>query len=118
MNLPKLRFDELGLEDVRGILPRGGTILGTTNYGNPFAMPENSTGSSTERDQSPLAIQSLKRKKIDALAVIGGEGTMAIAHTFWQLGVSLVGIPKTIDNDVVGSDLTFGFGSVVAFQSG
>jgi len=111
--LVKGQIDEMGLVDVRGILPRGGTILGTTNHGNPFAMPDKQSGSGPETDHSPWAIQNLKRKKIDALAIIGGEGTMAIANEFWQLGVPLVGIPKTIDNDVVGTDLTFGFGSAV-----
>jgi 6-phosphofructokinase 1 len=97
--------------DVRGILPRGGTILGTTNRGNPFAYRENAGDSPV--DLSDRVIANIEKLGIDALAVIGGDGTLSIAHEFAQLGVRVVGIPKTIDNDLAGTDVTFGFDTAV-----
>jgi 6-phosphofructokinase 1 len=97
--------------DVRGILPRGGTILGTTNRGNPFAYRENP--GDEPRDLSDRVIANIDRLGIDALAVIGGDGTLKIAHEFAQLGVRVVGVPKTIDNDLAGTDVTFGFDTAV-----
>src|SRR5438093_13682404 len=81
--------------DVRGILPRGGTMLGASNRGNPFAyrtMP-----GAPAVDLSARVLQSIEKLGLDALVVIGGDGTLSIAHEFAQLGVSVVGIPKTID---------------------
>ena len=98
--------------DVRGILPRGGTILGTTNRGNPFSYRENKDD--PPDDLSKRVLHNIEKLEIDALAVIGGDGTLAIANEFAQLGVRVVGIPKTIDNDLVGTDVTFGFDTAVA----
>jgi ATP-dependent phosphofructokinase / diphosphate-dependent phosphofructokinase len=97
----------LTADNVRGILPRGGTILGTNNRGNPFKYRGNPD--EPLDDASRRVIENIKKLGIDALAVIGGDGTLAIAHEFSQLGVPIVGIPKTIDNDLVGTDVTFGF---------
>jgi 6-phosphofructokinase 1 len=101
--------------DVRGIMRLGGTILGTTNRGNPFAYPiETSDGT---MDYSDRVIEMFHRMGLDALIVIGGDGTLAIAHKFCQRGIPLVGVPKTIDNDIVGTTNCFGFDTAVAFAT-
>jgi 6-phosphofructokinase 1 len=106
--LAQPRTRPLGLDDVRGLLPRGGTILGTVNRGH-FASRKGE-GRAAQDDPVYLeAISNLKQLDLDALVVIGGEGTMRTAYDFSCLGVATVGVPKTIDNDVAGTDLTFGF---------
>lgn len=99
----------LGMEDVRGILPRGGTLLGTSNKANPFLWAEQENGRWVERDRSDLAVARVKELGLDGLVAIGGDGTLSIAYRLWQLGVKVVGCPKTIDNDLTGTDQTFGF---------
>lgn len=94
-------------EDVSGILTLGGTILGTNNRANPFAYGEE------KRDISHVAVENLQNLKLDALVCIGGDGTLSIAHRLHQLGVPVVGIPKTIDNDLEETDFTIGFDSAV-----
>jgi 6-phosphofructokinase 1 len=101
--------------DVRGIMRRGGTILGTTNRGNPFAYPVGT--SEGTRDYSDRVVEMFGRMGLDALVVIGGDGTLAIAHRFCTRGVPVVGVPKTIDNDIVGTTNCFGFDSAVAFAT-
>ena len=98
---------ELVWEDVSGILTRGGTILGTTNRANPFAYGEE------KEDVSQAVVKNLDNLKLDALICIGGDGTLSIAHRLHQLGVPVVGIPKTIDNDLEETDFTIGFDSAV-----
>ena len=93
---------ELGVDQVRGILPRGGTILGSSRT-NPFAV-ENGV----ERIKDSLAAQGC-----DALIAIGGEDTLGVATKLADLGVDVVGVPKTIDNDLSGTDFTFGFDTAV-----
>jgi phosphofructokinase-like protein len=101
--------------DVRGIMRLGGTILGTVNRGNPFAHPiETSDGT---REYSARVIEMFHSMGIDALICIGGDGTLAIAHKFYQLGIPLVGVPKTIDNDIVGTTNCFGFDTAVDFAT-
>ena len=101
--------------DVRGIMRLGGTILGTTNRGNPFDHPiETSEGT---RDYSDRVVEMFHAMKLDALVVIGGDGTLAIAHQFSGRGIPLVGVPKTIDNDIVGTTNCFGFDTAVAFAT-
>src|SRR3984885_12580365 len=100
---------ELTIESIRGILPRGGTILGTTNRGNPFKYPVEENGSQVVHDYSQRCIEGLERLGIDGLIVIGGDGTLTIAHEFAKLGVNVVGVPKTIDNDLSATEVTFGF---------
>ena len=89
----------LDREAVRGIAHIGGTILGTTNRGNPFLYPIETSGGT--RDYSARCVEMFHELKLDALVVIGGDGTLAIAHQFSKLGIPLVGVPKTIDNDIV-----------------
>jgi phosphofructokinase-like protein len=101
----------LTAKDVTGILRRGGTILGTVNRGDPFAYPvETSEG---KQDYSQRVVDMFHRMGLDALVVIGGDGTLAIAHKFAKMGIPLVGVPKTIDNDIGGTELTFGFDTAV-----
>lgn len=103
------QFIDLTYKEVSGILPRGGTILGTTNRDNPFSFAVQVNGETVYKDVSDLAIKHLKEQGIDALAVIGGDGSLAIANDFRKKGLNVVGIPKTIDNDLSATDLTFGF---------
>ena len=101
--------------DVTGILRRGGTILGTTNRGNPFAYPVST--SDGIKDYSDRVVEMFHKMGLGALVVIGGDGTLGIAHKFTQRGVPIVGVPKTIDNDIVGTTNTFGFDTAVAFAT-
>jgi phosphofructokinase-like protein len=101
--------------DVTGILRLGGTILGTTNRGNPFAYPI-ATSEGTH-DYSDRCVDMFHKMGLDALVVIGGDGTLAIAHQFGERGIPIVGVPKTIDNDIVGTTNCFGFDTAVAFAT-
>lgn len=94
---------------VRGILPRGGTILGTANRGNPFARKVIRDGVEVIEDISGAIMESIRQLNLDALIVVGGDGTLHIAHEMAELGVPVIGVPKTIDNDLGGTDYTFGF---------
>lgn len=99
---------------VSGILNRGGTILGTSNRDNPFDYrPGGSDYLNTGKDRSAEAIANLKKWGIDCLVVIGGDGSLLLARRFSELGVPIIGIPKTIDNDLPATDVTFGFDSAV-----
>ena len=99
----------LGHADVRGILPRGGTILGTASRGNPYARKVIRDGKEEFVDVSNDIIQAIKDQKLDALIVIGGDGTLHFADDMFERGVPVVGVPKTIDNDIDGTEVTFGF---------
>jgi ATP-dependent phosphofructokinase / diphosphate-dependent phosphofructokinase len=99
----------LGFEDVRGILPRGGTILGAANRGNPFARKVIRDGREVTIDVSDEIVKGIKRLEMDALLVLGGDGTLHIAHDLAPKGVPIIGVPKTIDNDIGGTEITFGF---------
>ena len=101
--------------NVTGILRLGGTILGTTNRGNPFAYPV-ATSDGT-RDYSDRVTEMFRKMDLDALVVIGGDGTLAIAHQFSLRGIPIVGVPKTIDNDIVGTTNCFGFDTAVDFAT-
>jgi ATP-dependent phosphofructokinase / diphosphate-dependent phosphofructokinase len=101
--------------DVTGILRLGGTILGTTNRGNPFAYPV--TTSEGTHDYSDRVVEMFHKMGLGALIVIGGDGTLGIAHRFCSLGIPVVGVPKTIDNDIVGTTNCFGFDTAVAFAT-
>ena len=101
--------------DVTGILRLGGTILGTTNKGNPFEYP---TGSGKgHADYSEKVVATFTKMKLDALVVIGGDGTLQIAHQFYLRGIPVVGVPKTIDNDIWGTTSCFGFDTAVSFAA-
>ena len=100
---------------VTGILRLGGTILGTTNRGNPFAYPV--LTSEGTHDYSDRVVQMFHKMGLDAVIVIGGDGTLAIALQFCERGIPMVGVPKTIDNDIVGTTSCFGFDTAVAFAT-
>ncbi len=105
----------LTLDDVIGLERIGGTILGTSNQGNPFAYPAD--GSSQLNDFSKDCFDKFKALELEALVVVGGDGTLGIAHKFHRLGMPIVGVPKTIDNDIVGTNSTFGFDTAVSFAT-
>lgn len=98
----------LTVADVRGLLPRGGTILGTRNRGK--FVDRDAGGAATKCEAVyKEAVENLERLGIDALVVLGGEGTLTIAAEFDRRGIPVVGVPKTIDNDLACTELTFGF---------
>ncbi len=99
----------LTLDSVRGILPRGGTILGTANRGNPFARKVVRDGITVVEDVSDQVAAGIRSLELDALIVVGGDGTLRIAEELGQKGVPVIGVPKTIDNDIAGTEVTFGF---------
>ncbi len=112
------RTQELTIRSTRDILTLGGTILGTTNKGNPFEYRQYAPdGSISIHDYSDRAFQNCKALGLDCLMVVGGEGTMEIAHRLYQMGVPVIGIPKTIDNDLEMTDYTFGFQTAVEVAS-
>jgi 6-phosphofructokinase 1 len=104
---------ELYNKDVSGILGAGGTILGSSNKGDPFHWPEESNGKIKIVDRSKAALKNYEGWGLDALVAIGGDGTMNIAHKMSLMGMNIVGVPKTIDNDLEATDLTFGHDSAV-----
>ena len=95
-------WEPLGLEEISGILPKGGTILGTSRT-NPFK----------EEDGGEIVVDNMRRLKLDALVAIGGEDTLGVANKLASMSVPIVGVPKTIDNDLNGTDYTFGFDTAV-----
>jgi ATP-dependent phosphofructokinase / diphosphate-dependent phosphofructokinase len=103
----------LTLERVRGILPRGGTILGSTNRGNPFSYPVERNGTREFIDISDRVVDTIRDKGLEALVVVGGEGSLKIASELMAKGVNIVGVPKTIDNDLMETDVTFGFNTAL-----
>jgi phosphofructokinase-like protein len=105
----------LGPDAVRGITHLGGTILGTTNRGNPFRWTTTGDdGAVVEVDRSADLVESFRAHRLDALVAIGGDGSLGIAHELFTKGIPVVGVPKTIDNDVSGTESTFGFDTAVA----
>ena len=101
-------------ETVRGIAHLGGTILRSTNRGSPFSYPvRQPDGSYTEIDRSDELVENAKRLGIDAIVTIGGDGSLEIAQRLVDKGMCMVGVPKTIDNDVSGTVTTFGFDTAV-----
>jgi ATP-dependent phosphofructokinase / diphosphate-dependent phosphofructokinase len=107
------RVQPLRLPDVSGILALGGTVLGTSNKANPFAWPD--------RGGADVSVEAIRYARadlqLDAVVAIGGDGTMSIAHRLHQGGLPMVGVPKTIDNDLVHTDRTFGFDTAVAIAT-
>jgi len=98
---------------VSNILTQGGTILGTSNTADPFRWAEKRRGRLTVTDRSADALRTFKKHRLDGLVVIGGDGSMAVAGGLVDLGIPIIGVPKTIDNDVRGTERTFGFQSAV-----
>ncbi|MCE1188109.1 MAG: ATP-dependent 6-phosphofructokinase [Ignavibacteria bacterium] len=108
----------LTYEVVEDITPLGGTILGTTNRGNPMRYPMKDTkGNIVEIDRTDEIVAGFRREKIDALLAIGGDGSLSMANVFVQKGIRVVGIPKTIDNDLDETVITFGFDTARAFAT-
>jgi ATP-dependent phosphofructokinase / diphosphate-dependent phosphofructokinase len=107
------RIDHLTYEQTSNILTVGGTILGTSNTSDPFNFPVKSGAKTQMKDVSDRCMDALKERDIDALVCIGGDGTMASAAKFAKKGLPVIGVPKTIDNDLVGTDVTFGFDTAV-----
>lgn len=103
----------LDLKAVSGIGHTGGTILGSSNRDNPFNFHRIVDGQSQYFDESDRAIANLNKLGVDALIVIGGDGSLHIADQFYRKGVNLVAVPKTIDNDLSATDVTFGFNTAV-----
>jgi 6-phosphofructokinase 1 len=106
----------LDRDHVRGIMPLGGTILGTANRGNPFSCPmPNAAGELVPTDRSAELVRLFREHGFEALVAVGGDGSLRIAHRLLEAGLpAVIGVPKTIDNDVVGTDVTFGFDSAVS----
>jgi 6-phosphofructokinase 1 len=100
-------------ERVRGITHLGGTILGTTNRGNPFEYPVKEGSVTVAKDRSDEIVAAFRRHGFDALVAIGGDGSLSIAHRLCQKGIPVVGVPKTIDNDLAATFMTFGFDTAV-----
>ena len=109
---------ELTRESVRGIVHLGGTILGTTNRGDPTRYPvQQADGTWTEVDRTPELLDRFREHDIDALITIGGDGSLRIADHLHRAGLRVIGVPKTIDNDLEQTDVTFGFDTAVGFAS-
>lgn len=104
-------------ETVRGILPRGGTILGAANRGNPFARRLMRDGVEVIEDGSDDVVERIKNLGLDALVVVGGDGTLHISRELFEKGCPIVGVPKTIDNDIGGTEITFGFDTAVSMAT-
>lgn len=102
-------------EKVNRISVLGGTILGTTNKGNPFQMPLTNVAGEVEiRDVSEKVVSNFKRLGFDCLVAVGGDGSLEIAYNFFNKGIPVIGVPKTIDNDLGGTVITFGFDTAVS----
>ncbi|XXF75205.1 ATP-dependent 6-phosphofructokinase [Myxococcaceae bacterium GXIMD 01537] len=100
-------------DSVRGITHLGGTILGTASKGNPFEFPVQTPEGVRLTDVSDKVVENFHAKQLDALICIGGDGSMRLAQKFIQKGIPIVGVPKTIDNDLSGTVATFGFDTAV-----
>ncbi len=106
-------FIRLTTDDVSGILDKGGTILGTSNRDNPFNFSCEKNGRTDYKDMSDQIVENLKMFEVDCIVAIGGDGTLSIACALSEKGVKIVGVPKTIDNDLSETDMTFGFMTAV-----
>lgn len=106
-------FIPLNLDTVSGILGRGGTILYSSNKDNLFNYTVKENGVDVKKDVSDVAVENLKKEGVDVLVVIGGDGTLTSARDFSRKGVKVIGVPKTIDNDLASTDVTFGFNTAI-----
>ncbi|MCD4699668.1 MAG: 6-phosphofructokinase [Phycisphaerae bacterium] len=111
------RIRPLNVSDVSGILTVGGTILGASNKANPSRFKVLENGKWVEKDVTDRVLENCRKHKLDALVVIGGDGTMAGAAKLIDRGIKIVGVPKTIDNDLPGTEITFGHDTAVATGS-
>jgi len=108
---------KLDYDDVSGIITKGGTILGTSNKANPFAFVVGKGKRMHKVDLSGRVFETVRKRRVSALVIAGGDGTLSIAKRLADKGLHLVGIPKTIDNDLMETDFTFGFDSAVQTAS-
>jgi ATP-dependent phosphofructokinase / diphosphate-dependent phosphofructokinase len=108
----------LDSDAVSGLLARGGTILGSSNKDNPFRVPVKVNGDLKFEDRSEEALRTFARYGLDLLVVIGGDGSLTIANQLGEKGVPVIGIPKTIDNDLGATDVTFGFDTALSTACG
>jgi 6-phosphofructokinase 1 len=108
------RSRELTPLDVTGIINQGGTILGTSNKGDPFHFPMGERSNIRIVDASDQVLSNYRNWKLDVLIAIGGDGTQTIAHKLSGMGINVIGVPKTIDNDLEATDITFGHDSARA----
>lgn len=106
-------FVNLTLDSVSGIIHKGGTILYSSNKDNLFDYYIEENGQTIKKDVSDIAIDNLKKEGVDVLIVIGGDGTLTSARDFSRKGVKVIGVPKTIDNDLASTDVTFGFNTAI-----
>lgn len=112
--LGSARVISMDRESVKGIVRLGGTILGTTNRGNPFRWPVLQINREwAEVDRSDEVIESFRQLAFDALIVVGGDGSLHIAHQLYRRGLPIIGVPKTIDRDVSGTVMTFGYDTAI-----
>ena len=117
LGLVQNRMRILNNESVSNILTLGGTILGTNNRTSPRQYPVKVDGGVEIRDVTDRCLEHIAHNNIDALVVIGGDGSMACAADFVRLGVNCIGVPKTIDNDLYGTDVTFGFATAASIAT-
>ncbi|MFH2138691.1 MAG: ATP-dependent 6-phosphofructokinase [Candidatus Omnitrophota bacterium] len=111
------QYVKLDYKDVSGILTLGGTILGTSNIANPYKYAVKEKGKVKFNNVVAKVKQNVKKMKLDSLVCIGGDGTLTIASKLMEDGINVVGVPKTIDNDIYGTDVTFGFNSAVTIAT-
>jgi 6-phosphofructokinase 1 len=114
LGLVEGRLRQLRNPDVSNILTLGGTILGANNKIDPTRYPVSRDGTLTHENRMGHCLHQIERYQLDALIIIGGNGTMAVAQHFAEAGVNCIGVPKTIDNDLPGTEQTFGFASAVS----
>lgn len=117
LGLIQSRAEPLTDRAVSGILPRGGTILGSSNRDNPFDFDGEIDGQPVRGDVSDRVLANVDEMGLDGLVVIGGDGTLSIAHRLSGMGIPVVGVPKTIDNDIAATDQTFGFDSALCIAT-
>ncbi len=106
-------FIPLTLDSVSGIQHKGGTILYSSNKDNLFDYQVEENGKKVKKDVSDVAVENMKKEGVDVLIVIGGDGTLTSARDFSRKGVKVIGVPKTIDNDLSSTDVTFGFNTAI-----
>ena len=117
LGLIENRMRPLNTSNVSNILTQGGTIIGTSNTANPFGFKLTVDGQEKIADVSDMALGNVRKRGLDALVCIGGDGTQTIAAGLAKKGLAVVGVPKTIDNDLYGTDQTFGFDTAVSIAT-
>ena len=117
LGLIEKRYRHLSWDAVSGILQQGGTILGSSNKANPFHHPVEKDGKTVYVDFSDRTLENAHSLGVEAVICIGGDGTMTIAKQLMQKGLPVIGVPKTIDNDLYGTDITFGYDTAVSIAA-